>query len=156
MQNAILKWWFYFQKKSLSDEQCVYSTTTRKKDLIGFEADCQVDLLVKCRGENISEKVHNWKNVQVVDELKSSNYHKKETLLQIGWYIHEVFTSQPTRWFVHAFSLCGREMELWVFDCSSSYSSDLFDIYEQPEQFVQVIAGYIIISDEELGLDTFT
>jgi Fungal protein kinase len=40
-------------------------------------------------------------------------------------------------------------MELWVFDRSGPYSSD------EPEQFVRALAGYALMSDEELGLDSF-
>ncbi|KAI9781456.1 MAG: hypothetical protein M1816_002377 [Peltula sp. TS41687] len=46
-------------------------------------------------------------------------------------------------------------MELWVFDRSGAYSSDEFDIHEQPERFIRTIAGYLMMKDEELGLDTF-
>jgi Fungal protein kinase len=46
-------------------------------------------------------------------------------------------------------------MGLWVFDRSGSYSSGLFDIHKEPEQFVRAITGHSIMSDEELGLDTF-
>ncbi|KAM4061391.1 FunK1 protein kinase [Hirsutella rhossiliensis] len=63
---------------------------------------------------------------------------------------------KPTRWYVHAFTICGREMEVWVFDRLGCYSPGAFDIHEKPERFIQVIAGYTMINDEELGLDTFT
>jgi hypothetical protein len=46
-------------------------------------------------------------------------------------------------------------MEIWVFDCSGYYSPGAFDIHEKPEQFIQVIAGYIMVNNNELGLDTF-
>jgi hypothetical protein len=43
-------------------------------------------------------------------------------------------------------------MELWVFDRSGPYSSDEFDIQQEPEQFIRALAGYALRSDEELGL----
>jgi len=46
-------------------------------------------------------------------------------------------------------------MELWVFDRSGPYSSGEFDIHKEPEQFIRAIAGYAMMSDDELGLDTF-
>ena len=42
-----------------------------------------------------------------------------------------------------------------MFDRSGPYSSGPFDIHEKPEQFIRAIAGYTMMSDEELGLDTF-
>ncbi len=47
-------------------------------------------------------------------------------------------------------------MDLWVFDRSGHYSSRESDIHEEPEKFIRAIAGYAIIDDEALGLDTFT
>jgi hypothetical protein len=41
-----------------------------------------------------------------------------------------------------------------VFDRSGCYSTGAFDIHEEPERFIQVIAGYIMMNEEELGLDT--
>ncbi|OXV05343.1 hypothetical protein Egran_06889, partial [Elaphomyces granulatus] len=47
-------------------------------------------------------------------------------------------------------------MECWVFDRSGCYSPGAFDIHKEPERFIQVIAGYTMMKEEELGLDTFT
>lgn len=99
--------------------------------------------------------VHNWKNVEVIGELTVFNNKKKVKLLQISKYIRDVFFCQLTRWYVHAFTLCEKKMWLWVFDCSGPYSSTAFDINEEPERFVHMIAAYVMMSDEELGLDTF-
>ena len=38
---------------------------------------------------------------------------------------------------------------------SDPYSSTAFNIYEKPKHFIYIIASYVIMSDEELGLDTF-
>ncbi|KAK2804113.1 hypothetical protein FQN50_006741 [Emmonsiellopsis sp. PD_5] len=45
-------------------------------------------------------------------------------------------------------------MEAWVFDRSGPYSSGVIDVYEDLRQFFQVLIGYTMMSDEELGLDT--
>jgi hypothetical protein len=46
-------------------------------------------------------------------------------------------------------------MRLWVFNRSGLYSSEKFDTYKEPERFVKVITGYTLITDTELGLNTF-
>ncbi|KAF7951951.1 hypothetical protein EAE96_007248 [Botrytis aclada] len=46
-------------------------------------------------------------------------------------------------------------MRLWVFDRSGLYNSEKFDVHEEPERFVRVIAGYVLMMDAELGLNTF-
>ena len=47
-------------------------------------------------------------------------------------------------------------MEVWIFDRSGCYSPGAFNIHEEPERFIKVIAGYAMMNEEELGLDTFT
>ncbi|KAI4203343.1 MAG: hypothetical protein LQ346_001814 [Caloplaca aetnensis] len=154
VQNDVCKWWFDFQEEFLLSERGVYYTSTTK-DLTGCEAKCQIDLFVKSNNEKLSKVVHDWKDVEVIGELKESNKDKKATLLQIGRYVRDVFSCSPTRRYVHAFTLCGNEMRSWVFDRSGPYSSTAFDIHEEPECFIRTIAAYVMMSDDELGLDTF-
>ena len=103
--------------------------------------------------EKLSKVVHDWEDVEVIGELTVSDHNKKAKLLQIGRYVRDVFSVQPTRRYVHAFTLCGNDMQAWVFDRSGPYSSTAFDIHEEPERFIRTIAGYVMMSDEELGLD---
>ena len=90
----------------------------------------------------------------MIGKLRESDKEWKAKLLQLGMYMREVFATQPTRRFIHGFTLLGTTMELWVFDRSGPYSSGPFDIHEQPERFIKAIAGYTMMSNEELGLDT--
>lgn len=70
--------------------------------------------------------------------------------------MRDVFATQPTRRFIHGFMLLGSTVKLWVFDRSGPYRSGIFNIHRKPEQFIRAIAGYTMLSDEELGLDTLT
>ncbi|KAF4506885.1 hypothetical protein G6O67_006921 [Ophiocordyceps sinensis] len=86
-----------------------------------------------------------YKHVLVVGEQKKS-YDRgrfKKDLLQITRYVRSVFAEQPTRRFVHAFTLCGSMMELWVFDRSGPYSSGPFDIHEEPDKFARAFVGRV-------------
>ncbi|KFY04008.1 hypothetical protein V490_00025 [Pseudogymnoascus sp. VKM F-3557] len=74
---------------------------------------------------------------------------------ELAGYAREVFGSQPDRRFVPGFTICGSVMRLWVFDRSGPYSSEKFDIHKEPERFVRVITGYALMTDAELGLNTF-
>ena len=53
------------------------------------------------------------------------------------------------------FTICRSLMRLWLFDRSGPYNSEKFDIHKEPERFVKVLAGYALMSDAELGLNTF-
>lgn len=154
IQNAVCEWWFHFQDEFLLNEWNVYYTSNIK-DLTSFEAKRQINLFIKLNNEKLSKIVHDWKNVEVIEELKEFNKNKKATLLQIARYVRDVFFCQLTRRYVHAFTLCENDMQTWVFDRSDSYSSTAFDIHEKSECFIRTIAAYVMISDEELSLDTF-
>ena len=154
-EDAMWVWLSSFQDKHFSDSCGILYTTESISDLIGGEAQRQLDLFVKRRGAEASGK-HDWKDVRVIGELKKSRWPLKKILLQLARYMRDAFTAQPTRRFIHGFFLHGTIMELWVFDRSGPYSSGEFDIHEEPEKFVRAIAGYAMMDDEELGLDTFT
>ncbi|KAI1905734.1 hypothetical protein LOZ65_006942, partial [Ophidiomyces ophidiicola] len=156
-QGKVLEWWFRLQAELLPEARSVYFSTKSKADLTGSEAKRQVDLLLKARAAGNPNEKHDWRDIHVVGELKESSdeIKTKGTLLQLARYVREVFIAQPTRRFVHAFAVCGTKMEAWVFDRSGPYSSGIFDIREDMKQFLHVILGYAMMSDGELGLDTF-
>ena len=94
--------------------------------------------------------------MRVVGQLKESVSNKNGLeIAQSCGYAREVFTSQPTRLFLHGFVLRGSIMELWVCDRSGSYSCERFDAHKDLDRFIKVILAYAMMSDEELGLDMF-
>lgn len=98
-----------------------------------------------------------YKHVLVVGEQKKSydTSRFKADFLQLTRYIRSVFADQPTRRFIHAFSLCASKMELWVFDRSGAYSSGSFDIQDEPDKLARALVGYSTMDDNMMGLDTF-
>ncbi|EEH04621.1 conserved hypothetical protein [Histoplasma capsulatum G186AR] len=156
-QDNVLAWWFRLQEDLLLQSRSTYYTTASKADLTGSQAERQVDLLLRARGGSPLQNKHDWTDILVVGELKKpkEKIRTKATLLQISCSVREVFAAQPTRRFVHAFTVCGTKMEAWVFDRAGPYSSVIIDVYADSRQFFQVLVGYTMMSDEELGLDTF-
>jgi hypothetical protein len=97
-----------------------------------------------------------YKDVLVGEQKKSYDTSRfKADLLQLARYVRGVFADQPTRRFVHAFSLCASIMELWVFDRSGEYSSDAFDIHDEPDQFARTLVGYTTMGNDAINLNTF-
>jgi Fungal protein kinase len=150
-ERAVWKWLSGIQDEYLTKAHGIYYTTSATMELVGGEARRQLDFFVKRRTDDVDTS-HNWKDVRVIGEHQVSNTDWKKKLLQIARYVRDVFLAQPTRQFVHAFSTT---MELWVFDRSGPYSSGPFDIHDKPEKFIQALVGYTLMSDDELGLDTF-
>ena len=156
IQNAVFEWLFRFQKEFLVDFQGVYYTNENSNDLTGAEVRRQLDVFVKPNGKNISKTVHDWKDVEVIGELREFDKEWKVKLLQLSRYMRDVFATQPTRRFVHGFTFFGCTMELWIFDRFDFYSSEVFDIHKKSEQFIRAIAEYTMMNDEELDLNIFT
>ena len=156
-EDRMWEWLSCFQAEFLCDSYGVFHVGRNTKELSGGEARRQLDVVMKKRTkEDIDdEEKHNWKDVRVIGELKQSEQDFKPLLLQLSRYARDVFTAQPTRRFLHAFTIQGRAMELWIFDRSGPYSSGEFDIHNEPEKLIKVITGYASMSHAELGLDTY-
>jgi hypothetical protein len=95
-------------------------------------------------------------DVRVIGELKESiskNY--PDEFAKFCGHAREVFTSQPTRLFLHGFVIRGSMVELWIFDRSGPYSGEKFDLHKDPDKFIRVMTGYTMMNDEELGLNSY-
>ncbi|KAI1271450.1 serine/threonine-protein kinase Sgk2 [Xylaria sp. FL0933] len=154
--DDITDWWLGMQTELLPDRRLAYYTSTQQ-NRVGPKTSRQLDLFVKeRRGVAGADEKHDWKDVLVVGEFKKSAADGlKSILLQVASAVRNVFAAQPMRRFVHGFTLSGTMMETWVFDRSGAYSGATFDIHEQPETFMLVMCGYLMMTDEELGRDTF-
>ncbi|KAI3331206.1 serine/threonine-protein kinase Sgk2 [Ustulina deusta] len=116
----------------------------------------QMDLFFQTPAPEASG-IFEYKHVLVVGEQKSSydTGRFKADFLQLTRLVRGVFIDQPTRRFVHAFTLSASMMELWVFDRSGAYSSGAFDIHDKPDTFARALVGYATMDNDAMGLDTF-
>ena len=91
----------------------------------------------------------------MINKFKLSNNKWKKKLFQFNKYIYDIFFTQPICQFIYSFTILGTTIKFQIFDYSDFYNSGPFNIHKKPKQFMQAIVGYAIISDKELGLDTF-
>jgi hypothetical protein len=155
LQDPFYEWFMKFQDNILGGLRRKYYTSANKV-LRGSEANRKLDIFLTTADAVLLDE-HDWSSVLVIGEHKRNPNEDGliTTLLQLAGYAREVFGSQPDRRFVPGFTICGSLMRLWVFDRSGAYSSKNFDIHKEPERFVKVIAGYVLMTDAELGLNTF-
>ncbi|MCJ1345689.1 hypothetical protein MMC31_003898 [Peltigera leucophlebia] len=153
-ESDFLKWLGDFQRKYFQGHRGKYC---QSKDVALGGSDCQrkPDLFLALPTN--SSKKYEWPDVRVIGELKitenTRNY--KEELVRFSELAREVFISQPTRLFLHGIIIRGPTVELLVFDRSGPYSCGKFNLYNEPEKFIKIIAGYTLMGDNELGLDTY-
>ncbi|KAF9765556.1 hypothetical protein IL306_002147 [Fusarium sp. DS 682] len=115
-------------------------------------ADSGARLLLAIPTSPASNVQTRWEHVQVIGQF----YHHgrvcyQDGLLRLCRSAHQVFASQPTRLFLHGFYIRGSQIELWVFDRSGLYCSDVFDIREDFIQFLSIILSYQRMTDQDLG-----
>jgi hypothetical protein len=156
LQSPFFEWFMKFQDTLFSRLRRRYLTSANKV-LRGSEADRKLDIFLTPTDAALPDGEHDWSNVLVIGEHKQNPDEDRsaKTLVQLAGYGREVFGSQPERRFVPGFTICGSVMRLWIFDRSGPYNSEKFDIHKEPERFVKVLAGYAMMSDAELGLNTF-
>ena len=156
LQSPFFEWFMKFQDTLFSGLRRKYYTSANKV-LRGSEADRKLDIFLTPTDVALPDGEHDWSNVLVIGEHKQNPDEDRsiKTLVQLAGYVREVFGSQPERRFVPGFTMCGSVMRPWVFDRSGAYSSEMFDIHKEPERFIKVITGYALMTDAELGLNTF-
>ncbi|VCU40350.1 Bgt-51007 [Blumeria graminis f. sp. tritici] len=96
---------------------------------------------------------HKWRDVRVVGEVTSSEEQIGAKFNQLMRYAREIFYSQPLRRFVHGFCLHKDHIEFWIIDRAGAYSSGEFEVLKTQEMLVRGLSAYMLMSDEELGLD---
>ncbi|KAI1306857.1 hypothetical protein F5Y03DRAFT_353239 [Xylaria venustula] len=96
-----------------------------------------------------------WSHILIPGELKSNPKEDTESQARfdVGRYVKEVFTTQPTRRFVLAFTLCGCWTRLWEFDRLGGIASTKFDIHQEGRLFVSTILGFLWMDNNSLGFD---
>jgi hypothetical protein len=154
-QEAVLDWLRAFQARFLPGRRGTFYPS-HSKPLNGSNCKRQPDLFLAPFGTEKYGK-YDRADVQVIGELKQSdnlNEFQRDLLCLYG-YAREVFQYQPTRRFLHGFFIRGSMVELWVFDRSGLYGCEKFDIHKDPHRFIRVMIGYIMMSDEEWGINIY-
>ena len=155
-QKAFLDWFWTFQARFIRETRGTYDTSY-STPLAGSDWRRQPDLFLIPSRTTKRDGKYNWTDVQVIGELKQSE-NQREFRKELIWFCghaREVFKYQPTRRFLHGSFIRGSMVEPWVLDRSGLYSCEKFDIHKDPKRFIRVMAGYTLMSDEELGMNTY-
>ncbi|CCU76931.1 serine/threonine-protein kinase Sgk2 [Blumeria hordei DH14] len=145
-------------KEELGSElRCHYFRSSDECPMTGTDNNCQADLITKrMEFSNVHTQKHQWSDVRALGEFSknSSKNKRKARFLQLSRLALEVFYTQPLRHFVHGFCVFESSFELWVFNRSGAFSSGLFDLEKDKEKLVRAICSYLLMSDQELGMDS--
>lgn len=139
-----------------------YRPTTRRPlaqpstPLDGSVAKRKLDVGFVDDPEASTDFKYHWSHILIPGELKSNPNDDKasKARLDLARYVKEVFTAQPTRRFVLAFTLCGSWMRLWEFDRLGGIASTKFNIHENGQRFISTILGFLWMDSGDLGFDS--
>ncbi|VDB83524.1 Bgt-20087-2 [Blumeria graminis f. sp. tritici] len=97
-----------------------------------------------------------WKEVRVIGGLSGKPVEDRRgtRFIQLAAFVRETFYQQPLRRFVHGFYLFDKVIEFWLIDRTGAYSSGFISIENNEQVLVRAICSYLLMSDEEVGLDT--
>ncbi|KAL7815649.1 hypothetical protein V8C26DRAFT_435807 [Trichoderma gracile] len=152
--SEMMRWLDFLQDHILKvDHRQVWEVTLPNELTEGIVGG-RLDLCVKQKRKEQCPSKNEWEDILVIGQLTAEVGIKKR-LVQLACYARHLFDHQPTRRHLHAFTICGSRLEPWVFDRSGCYSPGAFNIHQQPERFIRVMVGYIKMSEDDLGLDTF-
>ncbi|SZF05743.1 unnamed protein product [Blumeria hordei] len=129
-----------------------FSHTTEKNQLKGGLGTRQLDFFIES-SDLADGPEHQWRDIRVLGEITSSKYLAAVKIHQMIRHVREVFYSQPLRRFVHGFCLHKMYIEFWIVDRAGAYSSAQIHVLQSQEKLVRGLASYMLMSDEELGLD---
>ncbi|KAG6109305.1 hypothetical protein E4U31_007005 [Claviceps sp. LM219 group G6] len=99
------------------------------------------------------EGKHHFSQVLMAGELKSNPKAHRDARLSLAMYLRETLAEDATRRFAMGFTICGSLIRVWVFDRIGSTASRCIDINGEPLQFIEVMLGFIWMSEEGLGID---
>ncbi|KAI2628881.1 FunK1 protein kinase [Hypoxylon sp. NC1633] len=119
-------------------------------------ADDGACLLLIMPTSSISNAQVEWDHVQVIGQFYHRGVSYQDGLLRLCRSAHQVFARQPMRLFLHGFYIRGSLIELWVFDRSGLYCSDVFDVRKDFVQFLSIILSYQRMTDQDLGKANIT
>jgi hypothetical protein len=151
-ENAVWEWLVALEENTLTGAPYTLHTTGTGTEF--KERKGQMDIFF--RRVKSRNRPSTFKDVLVVGEHKRSSNSSdfKACLLQLTRHVRSVFADQPMRRFVHAFTIRGTTMELWIFDRSGPYSSGEFDIHREPKKFARALVAYATMGDDAMGLDS--
>ncbi|KAL2887390.1 hypothetical protein HOO65_050511 [Ceratocystis lukuohia] len=93
-----------------------------------------------------------WNHVQAIGQFyQHSDVSYQYGLLRLCQSAHQVFASQPTRFFLHGFYIRGSLIEFWIFDRSGLYCGHVLDIRDDFVPFLSIILNYQRMTDQDLG-----
>ncbi|EGR50355.1 uncharacterized protein TRIREDRAFT_105391 [Trichoderma reesei QM6a] len=152
--SEMMRWLDFLQDHILKVQHRNFWEVNLPSELTEGITGGRLDLCVKGKPEEPPLTTSEWEDILVIGQLTTEGALKKR-LVQLACYARHLFDYQPTRRYLHAFTICGSMLEPWVFDRSGCYSPGAFNIHQHPERFIRVMAGYIMMSGDDLGLDTF-
>ncbi|KAI3328899.1 FunK1 protein kinase [Xylariaceae sp. AK1471] len=150
--DKFLQWFSNYVSRELDGARGSWHISSGNVASEHESADDGARLLLAMPTSSASNIQTGWDHVQVIGQFyRRGCVCYQDGLLRLCRSAHQVFASQPTRLFLHGFYIRGSLIELWIFDRSGLYCSDIFDVRKDFIQFLSIILSYQRMTDQDLG-----
>lgn len=158
-QDNVVAWFMDYQQilQSTTTSQWAWQTSGQRY-LLHQKSQRKIDLFTYPFGATPPNGQYNWSQVAVLGELKlrkpgteTGDFNKK-LVVQLAGYVREVFASQPSRRFVHAFTLVNDRMRCWVFTRSGGVASPRITLSNPTEITIFRRVFWSYLQNADLGL----
>lgn len=150
--DSFLPWFSNFVSEKYDGDRASWHTFKNTVTANHEQSDLGTSLLLTMPPSPTPNAQTRWSHAQVIGQFyQDESVDYQHGLLRLCQSTQQVFASQPTRLFLHGFYIRGSQTELWVFDRSGLYCSEVLDLQKDFDQFVFIILGYGQMTDEQLG-----
>ncbi|KAJ3490897.1 hypothetical protein NLG97_g5694 [Lecanicillium saksenae] len=151
--GSLARWFVDFACTSRPGSRGSWRVSTAEDEPTEGEAKSE-RIHVDFRFLNGSSDAASQDDVQVIGLVCPGGVNYRDGLLALCSSAQDAFLHQPTRLFLHGFYVRGSLAELWVFDRSGLYCSEMVDTRVNAQLFVSFLLQYERMSDEELGISS--
>ncbi|KID81640.1 serine/threonine-protein kinase Sgk2 [Metarhizium guizhouense ARSEF 977] len=150
--ESFLPWFLNFVSEKYDGNRASWHTFSNTVTANHEQSDMGTSLLLTMPPSPTPNAQTRWSHAQVIGQFyQDEGVGYQHALVRLCQSAQQVFASQPTRLFLHGFYIRGSQMELWVFDRSGLYCSEVFDVQKDFDQFVFIMLRYGQMTDEQLG-----
>lgn len=120
----------------------------------GHEHRLAIMLIDSSVGDADTDEPQEWSDVFALTDFSCDDKESFDDILEtIAHSASAIFLAQPDRRFVLSVSLRESMMTFAVFNRSGVFMSDVFDVHQEPERFIRIVAGMTFTDRDHIGLD---
>ncbi|KAI0055625.1 hypothetical protein BV25DRAFT_1865750 [Artomyces pyxidatus] len=114
-------------------------------------SDIRPDIVATLKSGQVDSEF-SWRAVHIPLEVKRPA-NIDAAAIQLLRCVRQALRTQHDRRFMYGLVFAKRKIVLWHVDRSGALASEAFDVHQEPNKFIQIVAGLMYMNPERLGWD---